>query len=250
MFLPLTTVPRSPQLITELLRLADAWGWSAEDLARELCLDRSTLLQYRSGRRALTVRTLARIASRFGAQRMVRDLVWHHLRVECAADGSEGAPPLVPPASVSTLAARDLRVYVERFGKESLLGRGLYLVGTDAVSLSAALAYVQRLLEHDGIPVCRLRADRMPSASEARSALAAPILLLERFDFACAAVQDLARRRGEIVRPMVFSSMQPPGEIADPFLRRIVTGMARLVEIHPASSNPPHGPVPHGPEAR
>jgi hypothetical protein len=233
-------VPRSPQLITELLSLADAWGWSAEDLARELCLDRTTLLQYRSGRRALTVRTIARIARRFGAQRVVRDLVWHHLTVECAPDGSEAdaASPLAPPESVPAFVARELRSYVERFGKESLHGRGLYLIGTDAASLSAALAYVQRVLEHEGIPACRLRADRAPSASETRAALAAPILLVERFDFACAAVQDLARRRGDLVRPTVVTSMKPPREIADPFLHRVLTGMTRLVEIHPAASTP------------
>jgi len=243
-------VPYSPQLITELLSLADAWGWSPEDLARELRVDRTTLLQYRSGRRALTVRALARIAHRFGAQRIVRDLVWHHLAVECAPDARAGAAAS-PPTALSPSAARDLRAYVDRFGKESLHGRGLYLVGTDAAALSAALVFLQGLLEQAGIPACRLRADRTPSASEIRAALAAPVLLLERFDFACDAVQELLRQRGDLVRPTVLTSMRPPGEISDPYLRRVLTGMTRLVDLNPASSTIPiHGSVPAGPEAQ
>lgn len=242
-------VPHSPQLITELLGLADAWGWSVEDLARELRVDRTTLLQYRSGRRALTVRALARIARRFGEQRMVRDLVWHHLAVECSPDAPAGSPASAPTA-LSPSAARNLRAYVDRFGKESLHGRGLYLVGTDATMLSAALLFLQAVLEEAGIPACRLRADRTPSASEVRAALAAPVLVLERFDFACAAVQSLARQRGDLVRPTVLTSMRPPGDITDPYLRRVLAGMTRLVDITPASFTlPTDGSVPTGPEA-
>lgn len=243
-------MPHAPQLITELLRLADAWGWSAEDLARELRVDRTTLLQYRSGRRALTVRALARIARRFGEQRMVRDLVWHHLAVECSSDAPGGAAPTSAPTALSPSVVRDLRAYVDRFGKDSLHGRGLYLVGTDAAALSAALLFLQALLEEAGIPACRLRADRTPSASEIRAALSAPVLLIERFDFACAAVQDLARQRGDLVRPTVLTSMRPPGDISDPYLRRVLTGMTRIVDLTPVSStHPTNGPVPAGPEA-
>jgi hypothetical protein len=244
-------VPHAPQLITELLGLADAWGWSAEDLARELRVDRTTLLQYRSGRRALTVRALARIARRFGEQRMVRDLVWHHLAVECSPDAPAGAAPASAPIALSPSAARDLRAYVDRFGKESLHGRGLYLLGADAAVLSAALLFLQALLEAGGIPVCRLRADRTPSASETRAALAAPVLLLERFDFACAVVHDLARKRGDLVRPTVLTSMRSPGDLSDPHLRRVFTATTRLVDLTPASSSlPMHGSVPAGPEAQ
>lgn len=241
----------SPQLITELLGLADAWGWSAEDLARELRVDRTTLLQYRSGRRALTVRALARIARRFGEQRMVRDLVWHHLAVECSPDAPAGASPTSAPTALSPSVARDLRAYVDRFGKDSLHGRGLFLVGTDAAVLSAALLFLQALLEEAGIPACRLRADRTPSASETRAALAAPVFLLERFDFACDAVHDLSRQRGDLVRPTVLTSMRPPGDISDPHLRRVLAGMTRLIDLTPASTTLPlHGPVLAGPEAQ
>ena len=244
-------MPHAPQLITELLGLANAWGWSPEDLARELRVDRTTLLQYRSGRRALTVRALARIARRFGEQRMVRDLVWHHLAVECSPDAPADGAPISAPTALSPSAVRALRAYVDRFGKESLHGRGLYLVGTDAAALSAALLFLQAVLEQAGIPACRLRADRTPSASEIRAALAAPVLLLERFDFACPAVQDLVRQRGDLVRPTVPTSMRSPGDISDPHLRRVLTGMTRLVDLTPATTTLPiHGAVPAGPEAQ
>ena len=236
-------MPHSPQLITELLSLADAWGWSAEDLARELRLHRTTLLQHRSGRRPLTVRTLARIAARFGAQRIIRDLVWHHLAVECQ-DADAASPALAPPANVPPSIARVLRSYVERFGGEALHGRGLYLVGDDPAIVSAALSFLDGSLEAARIPMCRLRADRTPSASGTRSALAAPLLLVERFDFTCDAVAQLVRQRGDLVRPIVLTSLRRPDTVSDPYLRRILTSMTRLVEISPAHSTlPTHGPV-------
>jgi len=237
-------VRHSPRLITELLSLADAWGLSVEDLARELRVDRTTLLQYRSGRRPLTVRALARIAHRFGSQRMVRDLVWHHLTVEFNDEG-EVATVLAEPASVPAPIARLLRAYVDRFGEESLHGRGLYLTSVEAVALSGALQYLHRSLEEARIPVCRLRADRAPAASETRSALASPVLLVERFDFACDAVADLVRQRGDLVRPTILTSMRPLNGVPDPYLRRIFTSLTRVVEIGPSpSSLPTNGPVP------
>lgn len=237
-------MPHSPQVITELLRLADAWGWSAEDLARELRVDRTTLLQYRSGRRPLTVRALARIATRFGAQRIIRDLVWHHLAVECHEDAGAAAA-LTPPAGVAPHTLRLLRSYVDRFGEASLHGRGLYLVSADASVLSGVLQFLHRLLEDARIPVCRLRADRPPAASETRSALAAPVLLIERFDFTSDAVRDLVRQRGDLVRPTVLTSMHAPGSLSDPYLRRVLTSMTRLVELLPPPSTlPTHGPLP------
>jgi hypothetical protein len=212
-------------------------------------MDRTTLLQYRSGRRALTVRALAQIARRFGERRIVRDLVWHYLAVECSPGAPGGASPASAPTALSPSAARNLRAYVDRFGKESLHGRGLYLVG-DAPGLSAAQQYLHGLLTQAGIPACLLRADRTPSASETLAALAAPVLVLERFDFACAAVQNLARQRGDLVRPTVLTSMRPPGYISDPYLRRVLAGMTRLVDINPASFTlPTDGSVPTGPEA-
>lgn len=242
-------MPHSPQLITELLSLADAWGWSAEDLARELRLDRTTLLQYRSGRRPLTVRALARIAVRFGAQRIVRDLVWHHLAVECQ-EGAVASPAPAPPAGVPPSIARVLRAYVERFGGEALHGRGLYLAGDDPAVVSAALSFLHRSLEAARIPMCRLRADRTPSASETRAALAAPLLLVERFDFTCDAVAHLVRQRGDLVRPTVVTSLRTPDTLSDPYLRRILTSMTRLVEIGPSFSLPTHGLVPAESEQR
>lgn len=241
----LSYVRHSPRLITELLSLADAWGWSVEDLADALRIDRTTLLQYRSGRRPLTVRALAQIAARFGAQRMVRDLVWHHLTVECNEE-AEAVTARTAPVNVPAPIARLLRSYVDRFAEVSLLGRGLYLVSADASALSGALQYLHRALEEARIPVCRLRADRSPAASESRSALAAPVLLIERFDFTCAAVADLVRQRGDLVRPTIVTSMHPISWLSDPYLRRILTSMTRIVEIGSLSLSLPttNGPVP------
>ena len=57
-----TTVLRPPRLITELLALAKEWGWSVDDLARELHVHRTTLIHQRAGRHGINTAMLARIA--------------------------------------------------------------------------------------------------------------------------------------------------------------------------------------------
>jgi plasmid maintenance system antidote protein VapI len=77
-----TTVLRPPRLITELIALAKEWGWSVNDLARELNVHRTTLIHQRAGRHGINTAMLARIAQRFRSDRSVRDLLWNYLTVE------------------------------------------------------------------------------------------------------------------------------------------------------------------------
>lgn len=237
---------RPPRIITELIALAQEWGWSTQELARELGVHRTTFLHQRAGRHALETAMLARIARRFRNDRTVRDLVWHYLTVEYEEKGGQRAvlPPLprVPDAVASAL-----RAYLVRFSDESVHGgRGLYLVSGDAALLTAALQWLQGAFKQHRIETCVLRADRPVSDGEGRLALAAPILLLERVDFIREAVADVVRRRADLVRPMVVTSMQTPDTLADPYIRRVLTSMTRLVEIVPPPSSlpTPNGPVP------
>lgn len=237
-------MPRPPRLITELLALATEWGWSTEDLARELGVHRTTLVHQRAGRHALQTAMLARIARRFRNDRNVRDLVWHYLTVEYVEGAQRNNLPALPrlPEAVATA----LRAYLTRFGEESVHGgRGLYLVSGEAAVLTAALQWLRTAFTQQRIQPCVLRADRPVSVAEGRLALAAPILLLERIDFMRDAVADLVRRRADLVRPMVVTSMQMPDSIADPFLRRVLTSTTKLIEIGPSSSSlPTNGAVP------
>jgi AcrR family transcriptional regulator len=235
-------VHRPPRLITELLALAQEWGWSVEDLARELGIHRTTLVHQRSGRHALKTAMLARIARRFKSDRAVRDLVWHYLTVEYEERGQAQLPalPRVPNEVASTL-----RAYIARFSDESVHGgRGLYVTANDAAQLTATLRWLQDAFKQHRIESCTLRADRPVAASDARSALAAPILLVERVDFLRDAVADVLRRRADLVRPVVVTSMQSPSAITDPYVRRILTSMTRVVEVSPVPIPPPT--IPHG----
>lgn len=235
---------RPPRLITELLALATEWGWSTEDLARELGIHRTTLVHQRAGRHALKTAMLARIARRFRNDRNVRDLVWHYLTVEYVEGAQRSDLPALPRVPEAIAAA--LRAYLTRFGDESVHGgRGLYLVSGEAAVLTATLQWLRTAFTQQRIQPCVLRADRPVSVAEGRLALAAPILLLERIDFMRDAVADLVRRRADLVRPMVVTSMQMPDSIADPFLRRVLTSTTRLIEIGPPSSSfPTNGAVP------
>jgi AcrR family transcriptional regulator len=237
-------VHRPPRLITELLALATEWGWSTEDLARELGIHRTTLVHQRAGRHALKTAMLARIARRFRNDRNVRDLVWHYLTVEYVEGAQRNDLPPLPrvPEAVATA----LRAYLTRFGEESVHGgRGLYLVSGEAAVLTATLQWLRTSFTQQRIQPCVLRADRPVSVAEGRLALAAPILLLERIDFMGDAVAELVRRRADLVRPMVVTSMQMPDAVADPFLRRVLTSATRLIEIGPSpSSLPTNGAVP------
>lgn len=245
-----TAVLRPPRLITELIALAKEWGWSVDDLARELHVHRTTLIHQRAGRHGINTAMLARIARRFRSDRSVRDLVWNYLTVEYEEAGA--SVKAIPAASmrVPRDVAAALRSYLARFGEESVHGgRGLYLASADAALLTAALQWLQTAFRDQRIDPCVLRADRAPSASEARFALAAPLLMLERVDFLSDACADVVRRRADLVRPIIATSMQQPDAIRDAYLRRVFTSTMRALVIGP-SPIPTHGPVPVSTEER
>jgi hypothetical protein len=233
--------------------LTASWGWSVADVARELGVDESTILHYRAGRRGLTTRTLARIVVRFGEHRLTRDLVWHYLLSECGEPSKVEATGAVPQGLLPAVE-QVLRGYADRFAEESVhAGRGLYVVSDTAAPLSAALHFLHAVFGTKKIGVCAIRADRTPTAAESRLALAQPLLSVERMDFACDAVKDLVRRRADLARPVIVTSMQEPGETPDAYLRRVFLSTMRRIDARTSvlsappssvSSRPTHGSVP------
>jgi transcriptional regulator with XRE-family HTH domain len=235
-----------------LLALTASWRWTVADLARELGVDESTILHYRAGRRGLTTRTLSRIVIRFGEHRLTRDLVWHYLLTECG-EGAEAEDILAAPKELFPVIEQALRAYADRFAEESVhAGRGLYVVSDTPAPLSAALQFLRAMFEAKKVGVCTLRADRTPTASESRLALALPLLLIERMDFACDAVRDLVRRRADLARPIVLTSMEEPDATTDVYLRRVFVSTMRRIDAHASPttlpstipSRPTHGSVP------
>ncbi|HEX7709188.1 MAG TPA: helix-turn-helix domain-containing protein [Thermoanaerobaculia bacterium] len=240
-------MPRhTPQLISDLIALTASWGWTVADLAKELGVDRSTLLHYRSGRRALTVRMLSRIARRFGDRKLTRDLVWHHLLKDADRDQtpSDERSVVLPPL-LDLRTARALRAYLDRFADETIhSGRGLFLSAASANQLSDAANYVIAIFTTAKVPVCRLRADRNPAASERRAALAAALLVVERVDFACDATREILRHRADLVRPIIVTSLAGPAQTSDLQLRRVYNSMMRRIEIGVVEARPEPVPSP------
>jgi len=237
-----------PRLIAELVSLTRPWGWTLPDLAREIHVSLASLNQYRSGRRPLSMETFSRIAERFGDYRIIRDAAWEYARAFHA--------PVVaaPPDSAHDLpiaTARALARFVERFPEELLRGgQGLFLTARDPRLLIAAVAHLRALFATAQVPVALVRADRTLSASDLRDALAAPLVVVERVEFLHPTVADLLRRRDEIVRPTVVTSVAQV-DASDADLTRIFrTRMRPLVipSVPPRNGTPaahPSHPLSH-----
>lgn len=247
----LCCVSRPPRLIATLLAYAESRSLSLADVAERMGVDETTLMQYRSGRRRLSMPAYANLVRAFGDESSIAEAAWHYVRVEYhppRPDSADAAAMALPEPVVDVL-----RTYVERLPEETVTtGRGLYLFATETRSLLSAAQFLLRTFEKARVPVCHLRADARPTAADRRFALAAPLLLVERVDVVGERVAALLRERAELVRPIIVTSVQPPDETKDAHLRRIFLSATRLTPIAAPSITSPHaGPaVPDHPEQR
>jgi hypothetical protein len=241
---PHLSVQRPPRLIAQLLSHASATrGQGLLDVAEAIGVDETTLMQYRSGRRRLSMQSFANILAVYGDDRSIRDAAVHYARVEYQPLTPESMEEAAEALSVPTVDI--LRTYVGRLPEEAVTtGRGLYLHSTDARSLSLAVQFLVRAFERTRVTVCRLRADQRVTAADRRFALAASVLIVERIDFMRTPVPDILSERVNLVRPLIVTSMQPAGEAPDPHLRRAFLAATRLVDLDPSPSLPTNGPVP------
>jgi transcriptional regulator with XRE-family HTH domain len=224
---------RPARIITELIAFTRAKGWSVRELARELEVDETALIRFRSGERTPSKAVLVKIVDRFGEHRFVRDLVWFHLYSECRNAGASGADPF-SEARLPTGALSALRSYIDHFAEESThAGRGLFIVSPDPAALTTALRTLHVAFERTRVRLCLWRGDQKPNARSIRDALAAPVVLIERIDFASEPVADVVRRRADLTRPTVVTSLIAPDALADAFLRRIAVSTMRLIQIDP-----------------
>ncbi len=237
---------RVSRLIPELIALADRMGWSLADLATELGVDTTTVMHYRSGRRRLTKAMLGRIARRFKEERRIRDLIWNHLITETLEEEG-GAPDVVADLPSDVLAA--LTSYVDRFAQESIhAGRGLYLLSSDTSALAQAISALDRAFDRAEVKTCKLRGDQAPNAADRRFALAAPLLMVERVEFAKPEIVALLNERANLVRPMIVTSAVAPESTADAYLKRVFLSLTRRIEIPTAiPEHTPASPSPNDP---
>lgn len=219
------------RLITELIAFTQAQGGTVRDLASEVGLDETELIRFRSGERSPSKRVLVKIAGRYGEMKLVRDLLVHHFTAECQGGYLPAENPFAD-VDLPAKAVAELRQYVTGFAALNARGgRGLYIVAADAARLSYALRALGYAMELEGVRFVMIRADLRLDARAVRAALAAPLVLVERADFASETVVDVLRRRADLVRPCVLTSMQEPEAIADPYLRRIALSMMSCVQL-------------------
>src|SRR5882757_2608649 len=152
-------VPRPPSLIAQLLSHTATRGAGLVDVAEAIGVDATTLMQYRSGRRRLSMQAFANILAVYGEDRAIREAAVHYARVEyhpVNPDSLEAAADALPGRTTETL-----RAYIDRVPEEAVTtGKGLYLHSADARALSHAVQFLVRSFERARVPVCHLRADR------------------------------------------------------------------------------------------
>jgi transcriptional regulator with XRE-family HTH domain len=245
-------VSRPPRLIATLLSFAESRSLSLADVAERMGVDETTLMQYRSGRRRLSMPAYANLIRVFGDEPSIADAAWHYVRVEYhppRPDSIDAAALALPEPVVDIL-----RTYIERLPEEAVTtGRGIYLFSTDTRSLLSSAQFLMRSFDKARVPVCHLRGDARPTAADRRFALAAAVLLVERVDVVASGAAALLRERAELVRPIIVTSVTPPDETQDTHLRRIFLSATRLVPIATSSSTPPThagSAVPGAPEQR
>ena len=241
-------VQRPPRFIAKLLAHAAATrAHGLLDVAETIGVDATTLMQYRSGRRRLSMETFANILDAYGDDRAICDAALAYARVEYHPPKPDSIEAAAEALSVPTVDT--LRAYVDRLPEEAVTtGRGLYLCSSDARSLSLAVQFLVRAFERARVPVCHLRADQRVTATDRRLALAAPVLIVERIDFLRVPVPDLLCDRASLARPLIVTSMLEASPAPDPHLRRVFLSRMRLVDLDPSLSRSTNGPVPAEPE--
>lgn len=174
------------------------------------------LNRLRAGTHAPSREVLGAILRSFGTNPHVRDLVLHFLEHELplAQAGRLEATPGAVRDSTDTLRALDprmraeVRAFVTHFLRRSLTsGKGLHVVGDDANALRAVVSYVQTTLDAQGVSSVVIAGNASVSASLGETALATPLLIVERAEFASESVRALLDARGAIRKPVLLTSV-------------------------------------------
>lgn len=212
---PSPPVPRPVLVIREVEQLARRAKWRACDLAEALGVSPSMLNRLRAGTHAPSREVLGAILRSFGDTPHVRDLVLHFLEHELSLahagrlDASPGSARGVEDtlAKLPLKARQHVRSFVTHFLRRSMTsGQGLHVVATDARVLTAVVAYIRSALDEQGITPVLLAANAAVSKSLGEDALAAPLLIVERVEFASDGVRSLLAARAAVRKPVLVTS--------------------------------------------
>jgi transcriptional regulator with XRE-family HTH domain len=237
-------VPRPVLVIREVEQLARRAKWRTCDLAEALGVSVAMLNRLRAGTHAPSRDVLGAILRAFGTNAQVRDLVLHFLEHELAlarAGRLDAAPERARDADedLHALDAKvrgELRGFVTHFLRRSLTsGTGLHVIGDDATALRVVVAYVRTTLDAQGVASVVLAGNATVSASLRETALAAPLLIVERAEFASASVRALFDARAAIRKPVLLTSARTlPDEFANDVSRRALVLHLSSPRVHAA----------------
>jgi transcriptional regulator with XRE-family HTH domain len=183
------------------------------DLAEALGVSCSMLNRLRAGTHTPSREVLAAILRSFGANDHIRQLVLHFLEHELPraeadrfAPATYGADDALAP--LDRRARDQVRSFVTHFLRRSLAtGRGLRLVAADDQLLRTVVASIVRDLDAHGIAAVAVAANaRVLARSQQEAACAAPLLVVERVEFASRAVQALLLARAAVRKPLLLTS--------------------------------------------
>ncbi len=209
--LPPRLVPRPVLVIREVEQLARRAKWRTCDLAEALGVSVAMLNRLRAGTHAPSREVLGAVLRAFGTNPHVRDLVLHFLEHELALAhaGRLDAPHGVVRDADDDLRAVDVkaratvRAFVRDFLRRSLTsGAGLGVIGNDPGVLRRVVAYVRTALEGQGVSSMVIAGNATVTVSLRETALAVPLLIVERADFASARVRALIDARAAVRKPV------------------------------------------------
>ncbi len=227
-------MPPAPDIFREIDRLARRRGWTQAELARQLGIDRSLLVHLRAGRRMPSTRFLAKAARAFAEEASLRDTLWHYLLYELPVGPEEAVVRADRSAAdLPPEAERSLRAYVRTFPHHLVDGRGLVIRCSDASLLSAAASFVAESLRRGGVVVAQRAAHLGVLPSEAAALRRARLVVVERAEYASAAVQDLLAERLDLERPVVVTTATPLSGRLEDDLVRVLGRRCSEVQITP-----------------
>lgn len=202
-------MPRPVLVIREVEQLARRAKWRTCDLAEALGISIPMLNRLRAGTHLPSRDVLGAILRAFGTNVHIRDLVLHFLEHEMAharlgrLEVPKGAGQDDALSALDAATRTGIRAFVRDFLRRSLTsGVGLDVIGADAGVLRGVVAYVRTALDDQGVASVVITGNATVAASLRERALAAPLLIVERVDFASESVRALIAARAAVRKPV------------------------------------------------
>ncbi len=166
-------------------------------------------------------------------------MFWHYLRYESPI-GDEEPVVYVEPGDAPALpndAGRALRGYVRSFPRHLVAGRGLVIRSDAAPLLTTAAEFVAEALRKNGIVVAQRRAHLPVLPSEAETLRRARLVVVERAEYASAAMRDILAARLDLGQPVVVTTATDLAGRLEDDLVRVLNGHCTEIRIFPPASD-------------